>query len=112
MSIVDYLSSEPNGDPWPESELDEWFVVTSIEDFHKALGYLNSRLNDTDRKVNVNILKHSGIKNNISHCKDDSSHGCYSNQFVQNQTKLDRNENGQNSRPQKRTKHSKQDFSY
>ena len=23
MSIVDYLSSEPNGDPWPESELDE-----------------------------------------------------------------------------------------
>ena len=100
MGIVDYLSREPNGDPWPESELDERLVVASIEDFHKALDCLNGRLIDTNRKVNVNILEHSGIRNNISHCKDDSSHGCYRNQFVQNQTKLDRSENGQNSRPQ------------
>ena len=101
MGIVDYLSREPNGDPWPEFKIDERFVVTSIEDFHKALDCLNSRLNNVDGKVNVNILDHSGVRNNISHCKDDSSHGCYSNQFVQNQTKLDQNENGQNSRPQK-----------
>ena len=92
MGIVDYLVREPNGDPWPESEIDEIFVVTSIENFHKTLDCLNSRLNDTDRKINVNNLEHSGIRINTSHCKDNSSHGCYSNQFVQNLTKLDRNE--------------------
>ena len=69
MGIVDYLSREPNGDPWPESELDERFVVASIEDFHKALDCLNSRLIDTDRIDHVKILEHSGIRNNISHCK-------------------------------------------
>ena len=39
MGIVVYLSREPNGEPWPESELDERFVVTSIESFHKALDF-------------------------------------------------------------------------
>ena len=34
MGIVDYLSREPNGEPWPESEIDERFVVASIENFH------------------------------------------------------------------------------
>ena len=33
MGIVDYLSKEPNGESWTESELDEKFVVTSIENF-------------------------------------------------------------------------------
>ena len=47
MSIVDYLSREPTGEPWPESTLDEKFVVTSIEYFHKALDCLYSRLSDT-----------------------------------------------------------------
>ena len=74
MGIVDYLSREPNGEPWPESEIDERFVVTSIEDFHKALDCLNSRLIDTDRKINENILEYSGTRNDISHCKDNSSH--------------------------------------
>ena len=76
-------------------------VVTSIENFHKALKCLNSRLIDTDPKINVIILEHSGIRNKISHCKDNSSHGCYGNQFLQNWTRLDRNENGQSSRFQK-----------
>ena len=48
MGIVDYLSREPNGEPWPESELDEKIVVTSIESFHKVLDCLNSQLNDHD----------------------------------------------------------------
>ena len=48
MGIVDYLSREPNGEPWPESELDENFVVASIDQFHAALDYLNSRLVDTN----------------------------------------------------------------
>ena len=65
--MVDYLS-------WPESELDEKFVVTSFEDFHKALDSLNSRLKDKNLKLIVNIVEHSGIRNNISHCKDDSDH--------------------------------------
>ena len=36
------LSQEPNGEPWPESKLDEEYinlntnVVTSIERFHQA----------------------------------------------------------------------------
>ena len=47
MGIVDYLSRDPNGEPWPESYLDEKFVVASIEHFHKALDCLGSRLNDT-----------------------------------------------------------------
>ena len=29
MGVVDYLSRDPNGEPWPESVLDEKFVVTS-----------------------------------------------------------------------------------
>ena len=97
MGIVDYLSREPNGEPWSESEIDERFVMTSIENFQKALNCLNSRLIDTDRKVNVNILEYSGTRNDISHCKDNSSHGCYGNQFVPNWKKLDRNENSQSS---------------
>ena len=89
MGIVDYLSREPNGEPWPASEIDERFVVTSIEIFHS----LSSRLSETDRKIDVNILEYSGARSEISHCKDNSSHGCYGDQFVQNWTKLDRNEN-------------------
>ena len=57
MGIVDYLSREPNGEQWPESELDERFVVTSIEIFHKALDCLSSRCSETDQKIDVNILK-------------------------------------------------------
>ena len=33
MGIVDYLSRNPKGEPWPESVLDEKFVVTSIESY-------------------------------------------------------------------------------
>ena len=88
MGIVDYLSREPNGEPWPESELDERFVVTLIRLF-------GSRFSETDQKIDVNILEFSAITSEISHCKDNSSHGCYGDRFVQNWTKLDRNENGQ-----------------
>ena len=100
MGIVDYLSREPNRDPWPESELDERFVVTSIENFHKALDCLSSRFIETDQKIDVNILEYSdsGIRSKINHSKDNSSHGCCDDRFVQNWTKLDRNENGQSSR--------------
>ena len=101
MGIVDYLSREPNGKPWPESELDERFVVTSIESFHKALDCLSKRLSETNQNIDINVLEHSGLKREINHCKGSSSHGCYDNQFVQNWTKLDRNENGRSSRFQK-----------
>ena len=40
MGIVDFLSRDPKCEPWPESVLDEKFVVTSIESFHKALDCL------------------------------------------------------------------------
>ena len=101
MGIVDYLSREPNGEPWPESELDERFVVTSIESFHKALNCLNSRFSETNPNSAINILEHSRTQRVTSYCKDSSSRGCYDNQFVQNWTKLDRNENGQSLRFQK-----------
>ena len=48
MGIVVYLSRDVNGKPWPESVLDEKFVVTSIESFPKALHCLHSRLSDHD----------------------------------------------------------------
>ena len=105
MGIVDYLSREPNGEPWPESELDERFVVTSIESFHKALDCLNSRSSETNQSSTINIPEHSRTPREINYCKDSSSRGCYDNQFVQNRTKLDRNENGQNSSFQTVEKH-------
>ena len=85
----------------PESELDERFVVTSIESYHKVLDCLSSRLSETNQNIDINVLEHSGLTREINHCKDSSSHGCYGNQFVQNWTKLDRNKNGQSSRFQK-----------
>ena len=71
--------------------------MTSIESFHKALNCLSSRLCETNQNIDINVLEHSVLKREINHCKDSSSHGCYGNQFVQNWTKLDRNENGQSS---------------
>ena len=89
MGIVDYLSREPKGEPWPESELDERFVVTSIESFHKALDCLSSRFSETNQNSAINILEHSRTQRETNYCKDSSSRGCYDNQFVQNWTKLD-----------------------
>ena len=67
MGIVDYLSRAPNGEPWPESELDEKFVVTSIESFHKALDCLHSRLSDHDGlDRNENVLDYSIIDQSVS----------------------------------------------
>ena len=51
MGIVDYMSREPNGEPWPESYLDKKFVVASIECFNKALDCLSSQLKDTAKKT-------------------------------------------------------------
>ena len=84
MGIVNYMSREPNGEPWPETYLDEKFVVASIEYFHKALDCLSSRLNDTvNTNQNENILEHSGLRDTLSELNDTSSHGCYSNRSVQ-----------------------------
>ena len=97
MGIVDYLSRDPIGEPWLESELDEKFVVASIDQFHAALDCLNSRLVDTNNFIsNENILEHSDRRSTLDKISNTSSPGCYSNLFVQNQTELDRNENDQN----------------
>ena len=56
IGIVDYLSRDPYNDPWPESELDEKFVVATINSFHEALDCMNNRLKETgslDRNENV-----------------------------------------------------------
>ena len=67
MGIVDYLSRNPKSEPRLESVLDEKFVVTSIESFHKALDCLNSRLSDHDRlDWNENVLEYSRIDQNVS----------------------------------------------
>ena len=89
MGIVDYLSREPTGEPWPETKLDEKFVVTSIECFHRALDYLYSRMSEKvleysqKQKREDNLLKYR--------------RGCHSNKTVKNRTKLDWNENCGNS---------------
>ena len=98
MGIVDYLSRNPKGEPWPESVLDEKFVVTSIESFHKALDCLNSRLNDQDRlDRNENFLEYSRFDQNASN-KNTSSTRCYGNQNGSKRTKHDRNERNEDSR--------------
>ena len=99
MDLVDKLSREPNGEPSPESELDEKFVVTSIENFHRALYSLNNQLLDMAEPVrNEYILEHSGRNTGSDNKVNTSSHGCYSNQICSKRTRLERNENGRNSR--------------
>ena len=98
MGIVDYLSRDPFNDPWPESELDEKFVVATINSFHEAFDCWNSRLTETGSlNRNENVLECS--RRNAK--KQSSSNGCYSNQNGQKRTKLDRNERKQFSRRQK-----------
>ena len=104
MGIVDYLSRNPKGEPWPESELDEKFVVTSIESFHKALDCLNSRLSDHDRlDRNENVLEYSRIDKNVSN-QNTSFIRCYGNQNGPKRTKHDRNERNEDSRSFQREK--------
>ena len=89
MGIVDYLSRDPFNDPWPESELDEKFVVATINSFHEAFDCWNSRLKDSSSLYrNENVLECS--RRNVR--KQSSCNGYYSNQNGQNRTKLDRNE--------------------
>ena len=98
MGIVDYLSRDPFNDPWPESELDEKFVVATINSFHEAFDCKNIRLKETGSlNRNENVLGCS--RRNAK--KQSSSNGCYSNQNGQKRTKLDRNERNQFSRLQK-----------
>ena len=95
MGIVDYLSHDPFNDPWPESELDEKFVVATINSFHEALACMSSRLKgigSLDR--NENLLECS--RRNAE--KQSSSTGCHGNQNGQKLTRLDRNERKQFSR--------------
>ena len=100
--IVDYLSRDPKGEPWQESVLDEKFVVTSIESFHKALDCLHSRCSDHDGlDRNKNVLEFSGIDQNVSN-QNTSSNSCYGNQNGQKWTKHDRNKSKTSSRLFKR----------
>ena len=78
--------------------MDEKFVVTSIESFHKALDCLHSRLSDHDRlNRNENVLEYSGIDQNVSN-QNTSSTRCYGNQNGSKRTKHDRNERNTDSR--------------
>ena len=98
MGIVNYLSRDPKGEPWPESVLDEKFVVTSIESFHKALDCLHSRLSDHDRPDrNENVLEYSEIDQNVSN-QNTSSNSCNGNQNGLKRTKHDRNDSKTSSR--------------
>ena len=102
MGIVDYLSRDPNGEPWPESELDEKFVVSSIESYHKALDCLHSRLSDhKGLDWNENVLEYSVNDQSVSK-QNTSSNSCYGNQNGQNRTGHDRNESKTSSRSTKR----------
>ena len=97
MGIVDYLSREPNGEPSPESEPDKKFVVTSNENFHRALYSLNIQLLDMAEPVRSEyILEHSGRNTGGDDKVNTSSHGCYSNQICSKQMRLDQNENSHN----------------
>ena len=102
MVIVDYLSRDPNGKPWPESVLDEKFVVTSIKSVHKALDCLHRQFSDHDGLVrNENFLEHSENDQNVSK-QNTSSNSCYGNQNGPKRTEHDRNESETSSRLFKR----------
>ena len=102
IGIVDYVSRDPKGEPWPESEFDEKFVVTSIESFHKALDCLHSQLSDHDgRDRNENVLEYSVNDHSVSK-RNTSSNSCYGNQNAQKRTGHDRNESETSSRSIKR----------
>ena len=95
MGTVDYLSRDPFNDPWPESELDEKFIVATINSFHEALDCMNSRLEGIellDRNKNVLELSRKNV------AKQSPINGCHDNQNGQKRTKLDRNETKQFSR--------------
>ena len=96
MGKFDYVSREPNGEPWPEYELDEKFVVTSIENVHKALYCLNRRLNSTNEdNQKEDILEHSCANTGCKNIMNRSCYGCHSNQIGSKRTGLHRNENVQ-----------------
>ena len=98
MGIVDCLSRDPYKVPWPESEIDEKFVVATINSFHKAIDCMSSRLENTGRlNRNENLLECS--RRNVA--KQSSHSGCYRNQNGQKRAKLDRNLRNQLSRPSK-----------
>ena len=89
MGIVDYLSRDPCIEPWRESELDEKFVVATINSLHEAFYCMSSRLEgigSLDR--NENLLE--GMYQN--------SHRLLVAMVVQKRTELDRNERTQFSR--------------
>ena len=82
MGMVEYLSREPNGDPWAVSEIDEKFVVISIEKCHKALYCWNSRLSNTAKHSDsVKVLEHSEENTGSNAKANTSSHICYSKQI-------------------------------
>ena len=92
MDIVDYLSRDPNGEPWPESELDEKFVATSMEKFHRALDSLHSRLSDHDGlDRNENVLEYSVNEQSVSK-QYTSSNSCSGKKNGQKRIGNDRNE--------------------
>ena len=89
MGIIDYLSCDPYNDPWPEWELDERFVLETINSFHEALYCMSSRLESIGSlNRNEHVLEYS--RRNVA--KQSSLSGCYGNQNGQKRTKLDRNE--------------------
>ena len=95
MGIVDYLSRDLFNDPWPETDLDEYFVVATINSFHEALDCMNSRLEGIGSlNRNENVVECS--RRNAA--KQSSTNGCHDNQNGQKRTRLDRNERKQFSR--------------
>ena len=95
MGIVDYLSRDLFNDPWPEKDLDEYFVVATINSFHEALDCMNSRLEGIGSlNRNENVVECS--RRNAA--KQSSTNGCHDNQNGQKRTRLDRNERKQFSR--------------
>ena len=94
MGMVDYLTREAHSDQWHESELDQMFVVTTINFFHKAIDCVSSTLK-INRLLNRNgnVLEHSRTKE----AQNSSLHGpwCYGNQNGHKRPKLKRNDTNQ-----------------
>ena len=89
--MVDYLTREVHSDQWYESELDQKFVVTTTNSFHKAIDCVSSTLKN-NRLLNrtANVPEHSRTKE----AQNSSQYGpwCYGNQNSHKRPKLDRND--------------------
>ena len=93
MGILQYLSRNPSGEPWEETDHDKkrWEVCKRVNSgLNEALVCIGSRLNEhIELDRNKDRFEHKPKK-----MRQIDESGCHYHRLVQNRTKFDMNENG------------------